>query len=152
MTLIYRMEDAHHHGPFNSALAKAYGNRTVMGMWRHVPWADADFDGLSALDAEHPHHITDVLHLSPMDAYFAEYMELMPLPGNWSVGCISLQQFFHWFPKPSLPDFAKCGLELSIYDCTDEAIKRGRYQVMFDPARAILDKQEPLTCPQLLAA
>lgn len=152
MTLIYRMEDRHHHGPFSLATAKQYGDRAAMKMWRHVPWADAGPDGLAAMDRTHPHHIRDILGGDDFDAYMAEFLGLMPLQGNWLVGCRDLRQFYHWFPKQALPDFAHCGLELAIYDCPDCAIKWGRYQLMFDPKQAKLVKREPLTEPLRAAA
>lgn len=149
--LIYRMEDGHHHGPFNATLAKR-DLEGVINAWSHVSWADVSFFGLSALDDTHPHHIPDVLGLDAEAAYRAEYLDQLPIAGKWLVGCRDVPQFLHWFPKEALPFFAREDLQLSVYDCDPEAVKLGTYQVMFDPKRAQLIRREALTCPELMAA
>jgi hypothetical protein len=145
--LVYRMEDRQHRGPFNTDFLTRDPQRAY-DMWHEVPWAEVDtlFGGLASLDADHPHHLDDVLHVGPnFDGYASDVYGEYPIAGHWLVGCTDLGQFYHWFPPNALPDFAHCGMLLHVYECPNDAVKFGQWQVMFDPDRSKIVKSEPLT-------
>jgi hypothetical protein len=144
---IYRMENADREGPFVGITNKA----EARGMWQHVPWIKVEPGALVGLDKAHPHHLKDVFGLDNSTTELLDEMGLaeivLPDPGQWVVGCVDLAQFYHWFPPKALPDFAKFGMTLDIYECPDCDVKKGQYQVLFRRDRARLLKSEPLTHP-----
>jgi hypothetical protein len=151
--LVYRMEDAQHRGPFNTDFLTRDVERAER-MWDDVPWIEiSPFGGATSLDSTHPHHLDDVLHVSEdFDGYASDVYHKFPIPGYWLVGCKDLRQFYHWFPKPSLPDFDRCGMFLHVYSCPEDAIKEGRWQLMFDPKRSTLVEERRLGTHLSLAA
>lgn len=152
MTRVYRMENVHHQGPFNYDLLASHPFLAER-MWRDVPWIEVEPEGaLASLDGRHPHHLDDVLHVpSDFDGYANDVFGMHPIAGEWWVGCKDLRQFYHWFPRRALPDFAECGQLLHVYECPDEAIRQGHYQLMFDRKRAKLARTLDLSAKHLAA-
>ena len=151
MTLVYRLEDDQYAGPFIGAAhvpnftpeyakQKREDNKE---MGRALGWLKVDSDGIKMHpDATHPHHSWDVEDAEAVDEMGMLELLLGAQP-TWRTGVKDERQLLHWFPPQSFDFFKKHGYRVDVYDVPDMAIKWGKYQLLFNSAKATLVKTEP---------
>lgn len=121
---VYRVEQKDHTGPFELLDGEDFA--------KVVSWAESIPGVGIKTDDEHPHHISDVLKGD-------EFMNLLLQQfKDYRTGVDNEKLVTHWFPRESWSYFAKQGMGLDTYEVPDDAVIKGKYQVLFDMDRATL--------------
>lgn len=159
--LIYRVEKFNHDGPFIPTTGdRAERNAFYDALPSAAPWLKVEVvpveDFFSSIfydtpmgetfrranpDDDHPHHTMDIPRaaLHPLEVE-ADY-RLTKL----RTGVDSMDMLHHWFnpTDEAKAFFAKYGHELSIYECEERWVAKGKYQLVFICEEATLVERKP---------
>ena len=139
---VLRMEDDEGLGPFVKMDSDEFQ--------KHVSWArqvvggDSPFEKGISPDETHPHHMHDVQGVDENEAAVATIALMLGFPTRWKVAVKDENQFLHWFPASSFDYFSGLGFHLARYEVPSEAVRYGKWQVMFDSDQAKLLAVEDL--------